>query len=657
MLIRITQNSKGIEDYFETGQKKGREKGRDELDKRVPLSGDLEAFSKAVKYTNAKKKWKNHYWHITGSLHENDQNISDEKLCAIHKEILDYYFCRYDSEKIIHASEAHRPKYQSNAIGLQQRLLHFHTAISKLDPETGNQFRMKIFNYQADRAFQSYLALKYKLEDPARHVREFGNYSLEDWILHHTGQLFVDGMDKLTLTTYKEKLAWILDGTSTLSEAKNILKDLDGISEVKFVEKRKAEPQKRYLQIRSSYFPKRVINLQGKIFRELDRIYYTLEELEERKDKGEAVPTPIPKHWSEYINEERQAAIEEQQTIFRKHQEWWIREGIKERRKVKKTLREGGKALEKRCAPRLEKAERKKEQRVFFVIYKTKICLELIQGYRIWERNNTRYLFNDDVGVKIYDRPDKISFLLPDDLKKMSAALELGLQIAYAKGWDLRALKATGSPEFITEIYKQIRDLIESGKLDQIEPAVQEQTQPEPKPKLNAVDYAQKEGRERAAATKLPKERIKQIKERLDSQTVVDLAVKKWGLPQYNYVALDDNKIGNKRTRKKISVVDFLVRQCNQPISEVFPLLEELLKKQEAQVDVLDDQIENIPTQADQEDTPAPVVTDPINPVVGDDDFDPDNPFPDLQEMDCQDMESPDPDSDDGQEDDWGPRM
>ena len=63
MLIRITTNSQGIENYLETGQKKGRDYTRDEMDKRVYLSGDLSAFASATQLTRKTKKWKAHYLH------------------------------------------------------------------------------------------------------------------------------------------------------------------------------------------------------------------------------------------------------------------------------------------------------------------------------------------------------------------------------------------------------------------------------------------------------------------------------------------------------------------------------------------------------------------------------------------------------------------
>ena len=51
MLIKITKNAEGIEDYLETGRKKGRDLARDDLDRRVHIGGNLDTFSAAVEYT------------------------------------------------------------------------------------------------------------------------------------------------------------------------------------------------------------------------------------------------------------------------------------------------------------------------------------------------------------------------------------------------------------------------------------------------------------------------------------------------------------------------------------------------------------------------------------------------------------------------------
>ncbi|MCP3965979.1 MAG: hypothetical protein GY718_06430, partial [Lentisphaerae bacterium] len=259
MIIRIKENTQGIEHYFETGQKKGRAKSRDELDKRVHLSGDLNAFSRAVQLTNKQKNWKNHYWHLTGSFALEDQNVSTETIKKIHQEMLEYYFCRYDPGDIIHASEIHQPKIQTGIIG-NQRFVHFHIAVSKYDVKTGNQLRMIPYRHNVDKAFQSHLALKYGLEDPANHKRLYGKPILEDLRTRQTGniKLNYEVADKPTLKQFKENIAKLLGGVEFVDEAKEILRDQDDITSVVFKEMKKKDPKtgrlvpgNKYLQIKS----------------------------------------------------------------------------------------------------------------------------------------------------------------------------------------------------------------------------------------------------------------------------------------------------------------------------------------------------------------------------------------------------------------------
>jgi hypothetical protein len=643
MLIRIKENSEGIEHYFETGQKSGRDKTRDELDKRVHLSGDLNAFSLAVKHTNRSKKWKNHYWHITGSFALEDQHISEEKIKAIHQEMLEYYFCRYDPEKIIHASEIHRPIIQTGAIG-QQRYIHFHMAVSKYDQETGNQIRMIPYRLNADRAFQSYLALKYGLEDPANHKR-IEKPTAENLVAMQTGKdPGVNGPKKKTLSAYKEDLNRLLDGITSVDEAKVVLGDQKDITSIVFKKmKQKVKDPitgkftgelktgNKYLQIKTNQFPKgRPINLRGKGFEELEKLYYTPKELEERISRGKYKPLPPPDHWKDHEKSELIVEAMAQRDIFLKHQEWWKGKALVPKIKSKPIApakKIDYSKIEKKYAAKFEK--RIKEQRVFFVIYRHNIQEEQIQGYRIWEKNNTRFLANNDLGVKIYDRADKITLSFPDDPEKRKKAVTLALSIAQAKGWDLKKMKITGSDAFKKETIRQIAEIYRPVTTAKMEPVPVK-----PKSYLNAVKQLKTVQGERKALGQLSKDRIEAIKIELDPQAVIDLAIKEWGLPPYHYIPVKGNYIGDKRLKRARNVIDFLTKTCNQPIAEVFKALDNLFNiQEEAQNKALEESREQRyqeqPQESDQNF-----------------DFDPDDPVGDLENN-----------SEEDQDDDFGFRM
>ncbi len=589
MIIRITEKSEGIEDYFETGQKSGREKSRDELDKRVHLSGDLDTFSIAVNFTNKAKEWKNHYWHITGSFALEDQDISDEKVKEIHQEMLRYYFCRYTPDRIIHASEIHRPKIQTGAIG-QQRFIHFHMAVSKYDQKTGNQIRMIPYRHSSDKAFQSYLALKYGLEDPANHKRPLGKPSVENLVAMQTGKdPKPNGPEKKTLHRYKEEVSRLLEGVSSVDEAKTILGDQKDITSIIFKKLRKKDPEtgklvpgNKYLQIKSSQFPKtRSINLRGKGFEALEKLYYTSDELEERIIQGKYVPPETPDNWKDLNDQEQKSEIETQRAIFRKHQSWWLGEA----RKLKKkqvSNKINYKKIEKKYTAKFE--ERIKEQHVYFVIYQHNIRQDQIRGYSIWEKNNTRFLVNNDKGVKIYDRPDKIVLDTPKDPEKRKEAIALALSIAQNKGWDLGTMKITGSQEFVKETKRQIAEIIKSETfaMENVEPTKAEPVKP--KPYLNAVHQLKTDQAEKKNRDQLPKSRISKIKTELVSQVVIDLAIEKCDLSPYHYITAKGNKIRDKRTKRSWNAIDFLTKVCNQPIAGVFPILDDLLNAQETRM-------------------------------------------------------------------------
>ena len=284
MLLRVTKNSEGIEHYLETGQKRGRDKSRDELDKRVHLGGDLNTFRNAVEYTQKNKKWKDNYFHITASFVLENNNLDDETLKNITDDLLDYYFCDYKKEDLIYACEAHKPITQSEINKVTgesyQRLLHLHLAVSNLDTLTDNQVRMIPFNLSADRAFQSVMASKYNLVDPADRKRE----------IKQTKKDIVQRWNSNKETTHKQTkvaelrkfFAEVLTDIKDIDDAKELLNDLDVVASVEFKEQKSGN---KYLQIKTTLDTKN-INLRGKGFEHLEALYYNKEELKERALQG-----------------------------------------------------------------------------------------------------------------------------------------------------------------------------------------------------------------------------------------------------------------------------------------------------------------------------------------------------------------------------------
>ncbi len=175
-IIRITEGSTGLAQYLRDGRKAGRAVGRDVLDQRVPLYGDLAAFDDAVRHSRRHKRWKRHYWHLTIGFAPRDRLVPDATRRAVVRDVLSYYFGLYTAAIGLAAyAEAHDPRLQ-RIIPPQSdepvdRLPHIHLAVAKLDTLTGRQIRCVPYLHRADRAFQAWLAAKHGLADPADHRR------------------------------------------------------------------------------------------------------------------------------------------------------------------------------------------------------------------------------------------------------------------------------------------------------------------------------------------------------------------------------------------------------------------------------------------------------------------------------------------------------
>jgi hypothetical protein len=599
-LIRITHNSSGIEEYLEQGQKLGRKEHRNQIDKRVHLAGDLDLFSQTINHTRKTKKWKHHYWHITNSLSVEDNEIANETLIKINEEMLQYYF-PLDYQDLIYHAEAHRPKIQhiqdKKTLELKQRLIHFHTAIAKYNPLTGNQMRMIPYSHEADKAFQQYLNQKFGTTTPMPRIvpKDSTPVTKKDFISSIDGEYPVDKQTQTT--TLRNIFSKLINNASSLDDAKKMLADQEYVKNIRWVETKKY----KYFKV-ETIFDKN-INCRGKGFEELEKLYYTPNGLLERiknkqyKEKvisGELPPEPIK-------------SIEENKVIWKKHQDWWI-EQLEQRIPTKKIIKRKSKfkKIVKKFENYYEKYSR--QQRIYFVLYKNEIEERIIHGYKIWEDNNTKYLVNPEEDIKIYDQYDQITVAYDnDDPIKRKEAVRLALAIAVAKGWNLDDIEATGSFEFVSEVKQQISQLksnekktklLDDDRLKNVSFSPDEKKRPPKKhniekshvknihpqknkvKRLNYISQVTDDLNERKQQ-QLSKEQIKEIKQNLNPKTVIDYAKTNYKLLADNFFITDDNKINDIRTKAKPkSLVDFLTKICNIPFSESMTILDGLYQKQ-----------------------------------------------------------------------------
>lgn len=139
MIIEAGGGKSGFKEYLETGQKKGRELHRDQLDQRIALFGDLDVFELA---TSAHAGTGRTYDHLTLSFSEN--NISNELLEVAVREFRDHALVAWPEEerhRIAFYAEAHRPKilsYTNSETGeTVDRLIHIHIGMGRHDLITG----------------------------------------------------------------------------------------------------------------------------------------------------------------------------------------------------------------------------------------------------------------------------------------------------------------------------------------------------------------------------------------------------------------------------------------------------------------------------------------------------------------------------------------
>lgn len=151
MLIRFSGGSGGFGNYMERGRKAGRVEDRDQLDRRVVLSGDLDQFERIVDgiedgYSINKKTGvpvlANKYLHITLSFAED--HVPDEVMRKIVQDFKRMACAGFrDPEELYIYAEAHVPRIKQGiderSGELHDRLTHIHIAIPLRNMVTGTR--------------------------------------------------------------------------------------------------------------------------------------------------------------------------------------------------------------------------------------------------------------------------------------------------------------------------------------------------------------------------------------------------------------------------------------------------------------------------------------------------------------------------------------
>ncbi|MCP1677282.1 hypothetical protein J2T57_004461 [Natronocella acetinitrilica] len=270
-IIRVTAGAHGLAQYLRTGQKIRRMQTRNTMDQRVPLLGDLAVFESAVKYSQRVKRWRDHYWHLTIGFAQQDSLLSDETLRQLPQDVLSYYFGLYsDSDGLVSYAEAHLPRvqttYEDETGKSIQRLPHIHIGVAKYNVVTGNAVRCLPYHQRSSAAFQSWLALKHGLTDPALHRRHRVTAPERAGM---KGANAPDQNQQNLIAIIQRELAELLSACTTQQDARDKLATCPLGSEIEAINAEKGNY--RWLRVKSSdSMIKTWINLRGPGF---DHLY------------------------------------------------------------------------------------------------------------------------------------------------------------------------------------------------------------------------------------------------------------------------------------------------------------------------------------------------------------------------------------------------
>ncbi|MEX9450916.1 LPD7 domain-containing protein [Proteus mirabilis] len=265
MLSRIGGGNSGIVYYLETGQKQGRELGRDDLDYRLCLDGNIEQLDHVIE--SIPDKGQERYLHISLSFHEN--HVNEETLKAVCEEYKTLLMNAYDKDEYCFYAEAHIPKVK-NVVDektgvLIERKPHIHIVIPRKNMETG-----KALNPVGDMtkgstiknldSIQEHINNKFNLASPKDGVR-VSDQNHANVLSRMKGDLFSEAKSE-----FKQMLISNIESKNIKSE-KDFLTHLSQFGEVKTYNQGKANQyygvklpnETKFTRLKSPLFSKQFI--------------------------------------------------------------------------------------------------------------------------------------------------------------------------------------------------------------------------------------------------------------------------------------------------------------------------------------------------------------------------------------------------------------
>ncbi|WP_323085987.1 LPD7 domain-containing protein [Providencia alcalifaciens] len=263
MLSRIGGGNSGIVYYLETGQKQGRELGRDDLDYRLCLDGNIEQLDHVI--DSIPDKGQERYLHISLSFHE--KHVNEETLKAVCEEYKTLLMNAYDKDEYCFYAEAHIPKVK-NVVDEKTGLLierkpHIHIVIPEKNLLTGNKLNPTgmVDHYVKNLdAIQEHINNKFNLASPKDGVR-VSDQNHANVLSRMKGDLFSEAKSE-----FKKTLISDIESKNIKSE-NDFLSHLSQFGEVKTYNQGKANQyygvklpnETKFTRLKSPIFSKQFI--------------------------------------------------------------------------------------------------------------------------------------------------------------------------------------------------------------------------------------------------------------------------------------------------------------------------------------------------------------------------------------------------------------
>lgn len=137
MIIRYGGGNSGIKEYLENGRKVDRHFTRDEMDRRIPIDGDLVVTDSVI--SSIADKGQERYLHLSMSFNEPD--ITEDKIREVYEQYIEQFMHAYKRDEFNVYAEIHWPKikesYNHNTDRMEPRFPHVHIVIPKKNMLTG----------------------------------------------------------------------------------------------------------------------------------------------------------------------------------------------------------------------------------------------------------------------------------------------------------------------------------------------------------------------------------------------------------------------------------------------------------------------------------------------------------------------------------------